>query len=125
MAGFNYQIAPETGDYTIEGGQFVADRTARTPMILGLLDEAGRWWGDLEIGSEIAEVLRGQPPADPASALQDATERALAKLQELGRLASFAVEVEFDALGRPLITVDAIDGGSGLPVRLTVQPVGA
>lgn len=123
MAGFNYSIDPETGDYAIgPDGQFVADYTARTPMILVLLDERGRFWGDITLGSDIAEQFRGPPPADPEGALVDATTRALVPLQELGRLASFVVTVE-TVQDVPVIRVEAIDGGSGLPVQLTVQPI--
>lgn len=119
----NYAIDPATGDYILdEHGQYVLDATARTPIVLALLEERGQWWGDLSLGSDIASILRGQPPADVAAALVAAAERALAPLKAAGRLVSFAVSV---AVVEPLtIRVEAVDGGSRQPITVTVQPLG-
>lgn len=119
MVGFNYGIDPATGDYTMDAGQFVRDDTALTPIALALLDDRG-WWGDSGIGSIIRELLRGLPPADPPEALRAATLQALAPLLSLGRISSLQVEVAAEV--PYTVRVQAIDGGTGNPITMTVTP---
>lgn len=118
----NLLIDPETRDYQIDAnGQWVLDPTAQTPMLLALTDEKGRWWGDLELGSRIAETFRGEPPRDPVQALQAAITEALKPLVDSGRLRGFSVEIVSETPIRA--RVEGIDG-SGQQVGLTVAPVG-
>ncbi|WP_428264915.1 hypothetical protein [Haliangium sp.] len=123
MPGFNYAIDPATGDYTLdEHGQYVLDETARTPIVLALLEERGQWWGDPSQGSDISATLRGQPPADVEAALVAAAELALAPLLAAGRIVSLAVTVV--AVEPVTIRVEAVDGGSRKPITVTVTPLG-
>jgi phage gp46-like protein len=122
MDGFNFRVNTETRDYELDdAGGIVRDYTAQTALVLQLLDERGRWWGNLRQGSNIAQSFRGQPPSNPSSALRAAIVEALQPLVRSGRLRTFSVAIE-DIV--PLrATVTAVDGDSQ-PVQLTVQPVG-
>ena len=115
--GFNYKIDPVTGDYEMVNGAFVLDQTLQTPTLLALKEELGRWWGNVDFGSALAETMRGAPPADPIAALRQATIDALRLLQRLGRVASYTVVVT----GPPYeITINAVDGGTGSTIVLGV-----
>jgi phage gp46-like protein len=123
MAGFNFRVSPETHDYELDAaGGLVRDYTAQTSLVLQLLDERGRWWGDLRLGSNIAASFRGQPPSNPPSALRAAIVEALQPLVRARRLRTFSVAI--DEGSTPLrATITAVDGDSQ-PVQLTLQPVG-
>jgi hypothetical protein len=120
---FNFRIDPETKDYVIDGaGSFELDATAQTPMVLQLLEERGRWWAELRLGSNVARVFRGIVPSDPAQALRAVIVEALQAFVRAGRLRTFSVTVDEAAV--PLMaTVVAVDGDAQ-PIRFTVQPVG-
>lgn len=118
--GFNYKIDPTTGDYEVVNGALVTDDTLQTPILLALKDELAKWWGNTQLGSSIAETIRGDQPSDPVAALRQATVDALRPLQRLGRIASYTVVVT----GPPYqITINAVDGGKGTTI-LVVVPIG-
>lgn len=123
MSAFNFRIDPETKDYALDGaGAFELDATAQTPIVLQLLDARGLWWAEIRLGSNLARVFSGTLPSDPAQALRAVIVEALQAFVRSGRLRTFSVVIDEDAL--PLAaTVTAVDGDSQ-PIQLTVQPVG-
>lgn len=123
MGAFNFRIDPETRDYVLDGaGSFELDATAQTPMVLQLLDARGQWWAEIRLGSNLARVFTGTLPSDPAQALRAVVVEALQAFVRSGRLRTFSVSIDEEAL--PLAaTVTAVDGDSQ-PIQLTVQPVG-
>ncbi len=123
MSGFNFRIDPTTLDYVLDAsGSFELDATAQTPMVLQLLDERGRWWADLKVGSNIARTFRGTLPSTPAEALRAGIMEALLVFVRSGRLRTFRVAI--DEVAWPLsATVTAVDGDSQ-PIELRIQPVG-
>ncbi len=121
MAGFNYYIDPDTDDYVIgDDGQFVRTSAADTPIILAIKDERG-WWGNPQLGSDIADIMQGAPKALPAESLIDAAQRALAPLESRGRIRNLSVNITDR---EPLtVRVDAQDA-TGLPVAVVTKPIG-
>ena len=108
----NFAIDPETRDYRRPtNGEFDLDKTSATPTILALMDEMGRFYGDLDLGSRVREIMKGDQDADQEEKIQAACEETLSRLITAGSISDFAVIVVADAAvpGRLIVTTNTVD----------------
>jgi len=101
MPGTDRALDPVTHDYVSDDrGGWATTTTLATALQHQLLDELGGWWGDPDVGSDLAAAATGAKASERTmQRLAEAVRRACAPFLERGLAADLEVTVDRNQLG--------------------------